>query len=117
MKLNNLEIAILKATTDENINEYPFLLQHINYIYVTSREFTGVGMYTNFGYNKNFDNKNINIPISSTKSLFIQGFQYEISYEVNISNGKIHFLEIVINEDALFDNTVNLDKFKLIYRQ
>jgi hypothetical protein len=114
MKLNNLEIAILKAIVNENSNKYPFLLEHINYIHVASREFTGVGMYTNFGYNKNFDNKNIDTLVSSAKSLFIEGFNYDISYVLSISNGKIHFLEIVTNEDTLFDNTVNLDRFKLI---
>ncbi|MDR1284656.1 MAG: hypothetical protein LBJ88_00475 [Campylobacteraceae bacterium] len=120
MQLNNLETAILKAIIDENSNKYPFLSEHFKYLFVLSREFTGVGMYTNFGYNLKFNNNqinkniNIDIPISSAKSLFIEGFQYEISYKVNITNGKINLLEIVTNEDTLFDNTINLDKFKLI---
>jgi hypothetical protein len=103
MKLNNLEIAILKAIVNENSNKYSLLVNHFPYLNVVSREFTGVGMCTNFNYNLDFNNnlvnKNINIPISSTKSLFLEGFQHEISYEVNISNVNIHFLEIATNED------------------
>jgi hypothetical protein len=118
MLLNNLETAILKAIIEENLDKYPFLVKHFQYLNVVSREFTGIGMYTNFSYNSSLNdnqiNKCINASISSTKSLFIESFQYEISCEVSILNGKIHLLEIVTNEDTLFDNTVDLDRFKLI---
>jgi hypothetical protein len=118
MLLNNLEVAILNAIINENINKYPFLLEHFKYLTVLSREFTGVGMYTNFGYNFDFNNnkidKSMNTFMTSRKSLLIDGFEHEISYELNITNGKIDFLEIVTNENTLFNNTTNLDRFKLI---
>ncbi|MDR1285702.1 MAG: hypothetical protein LBJ88_05850 [Campylobacteraceae bacterium] len=114
MQLNNLETAILKSIIEEKLDKYPFLSERFKYLFVLSREFTGVGMYTRFGYSKIFNSESINILVSSKKSLFIEGFQYEIAYVLDISDGKINFLEIVTNEDTLFDNTINLDKFKLI---
>jgi hypothetical protein len=94
MLLNNLEKALLGAIIEDNRLKYPFLEKHFGYLYVLSREFTGVGMYVNFAYGEKFNaneiNNNINIiPISSHKSLIFDGFQYELSYELSVSNGKI----------------------------
>jgi hypothetical protein len=104
--LNNLETALLKTIISENKKDYPFIDEHIAFLYVRNRENTGVGIYTNFGYNKDFKTNNINTIISSNKTLRINGLKDEVTYVLDISEGKINFLEIVTNGDDVFINDV-----------
>jgi len=105
-KLNNMETAILKAIADENKQDYPFLDDHITFLYVKDRENTTVGIYTNFGYTKEFKTDSISTIISSNKTLRINGLKDEVAYVLDISDGKFNFLEIVTNGDDLFINDV-----------
>lgn len=105
-KLNNMEMAILKAIVDENKKDYPFLYKHTTFLYVKDRENTGAGIYTNFGYTKDLKKNNISTIISSNKTLRINGLKDEVTYVLDISNGKINFLEVVTNGDDMFINDV-----------
>ncbi|MDR0467989.1 MAG: hypothetical protein LBG67_03975 [Campylobacteraceae bacterium] len=112
MKLNKLETALLKVIVEENKQKYPFLEEQLANLIVLNRTFTGVGMYVNFLYTNLNDKEESNI-ISSSKTLLFPQFEYELTYVLFITNSKMHFLEIVTNEDTLFDNTTNLDDFRL----
>jgi hypothetical protein len=94
-ELNKLEFSILERLSIK----YPFIKEHIPYLKVSSRENTGVGMYVNFIYD-NPNNKALyveidNSSISTNETIEIDGLLYGLSYEVDISDGKIKFLELV----------------------
>jgi hypothetical protein len=95
--LNSLEVALLQSILEENKEKYPFLLNHFPLLKVKNREYTGVGSYSNFEYTSPIDELLINDLISSKKELLINGVKNELSYVLDITNGKINFLEIVTN--------------------
>lgn len=110
-KLNKIEIEILQEIIKENRVMYPFLEMHLQYLHVKNRDYTGVGIYTYFLYSKEFEKNNINTLLSSAKDLTVTGLENELSYVLDITNGKANFLEIVTNgEDTLERGLIN---FKL----
>ena len=98
--LNKLEFALLQEILKYNYNKdnIDYLLAHIPFISVEKREFTGVGFYVNFEYTKDdylrIDQK-ISMSLSSSKSLKFDTFQEYFSCELDVSNGRINYLEIV----------------------
>ena len=109
--LNYLEIELLKSIIDENKERYPYLPLHFTMLKVKHREFTGVGSYTHFQY----DTSKIltkGTAISSRKRLMIKGLEHEVSYELNLTDGKIDFLEIVTNGDEEWDGKA--ENFELV---
>ena len=85
---------------------------HFPYLVVKSREYSGVGMYSNFEYMKEFDQRDINLLLTSLKELTVDNLENELSYVLSITNGKIQFLEIVTNgNDSLLGEIIN---FKLV---
>ena len=110
--LNNLEIEILQEIIKDNKRDYPFLEIHFPFIYVKSREYTGVGIYVNFEYSKYFEFNNLNVLITSSKCLTVDMLENELSYVLNITNGRIDFLEIVTNgEDVLNNEIIDFELF------
>lgn len=97
--LNALEIALVKAVIEENVIKYPFLFFQFAFLKVKNREYTGVGSYSNFEYTKPVDESTINTILSSKKRLLISGLKTELSYVLDITNGKINYLEIVTNNN------------------
>jgi hypothetical protein len=94
-ELNKLELSILERLAVK----YPFIKEHIPFLKVDSRENTGVGMYVNLIYN-NPSNKNLNVgeqnsAISTNETIEIAGLKYGLGYEVDITEGKIKFIELV----------------------
>ena len=108
-KMENIEKTILQAIIKENRSNYSFLEEHYPYLYVKSREYTNSGIYINFGYVKQFQSRDINILLSSKKTLIADNLENELSYIVAITNGKINFLEIVANGDDLVNEDTKLN--------
>ena len=106
-KLNNIEIELLQAIIKDNENNYPFLEIHFPYIYVKSREYSGVVIYVNFEYSKYFEFNDLNVLITSSKCLTVDILENELSYVLNITNGRIDFLEIVTNGEDVLNNEIN----------
>lgn len=94
-KLNKLEKSILERLA----TKYPDIKLHIPFLKVRSREITGVGMYINFFYcksiEKTFDFEIDNASISTNETIEIEGLKYGLGYEVDITNGRINFIELV----------------------
>lgn len=94
-KMNTFETAILNRLADN----YPTIKLHLPFIEVKNREVTGVGMFVNFSYrNEPVDLKLIkplNGAISTNDNIEIQTLEFGLGYEVNISDGKITFMEII----------------------
>lgn len=95
--LNELEVLILNKLS----LRYPAISYHIPFLRVSSREFTGVGMYVNFCYIET--NQNIPIieidngSISTNELIMTKGLKNGLGYEVDILNGFINFIEFVSN--------------------
>jgi hypothetical protein len=113
-KINDFENAILLAILDDNSIRFPFLKDHYPYLYVASRELTGVGLYSNFGYlENNLTPNDTNANLGSHKRFIVKGFENELSYELNITHGKINFLELVTNGNDTFNEIDQISNFKL----
>ena len=104
--LNNIEIAVLQAIISENQEKYQFLNLHFPYLVVKSRKYTGVGMYSNFEYSKEFVQSNVNVLLTSLKELTVDNLENELSYVLDITSGKIQFLEIVTNGNDTFQGEI-----------
>jgi hypothetical protein len=95
LELNKLETSILERLA----KEYPFIKEHIPFLKIDNREYTGVGAYVNFDYDNpnnielksGIDNK----AISTNERIEIDGLKHGLCYEVDITDGKIKFIELV----------------------
>ena len=81
---------------NENKTQFPFLVSHLSLLKVKSRESTGLGRYTNFEYIQEVSYHDVNTALASKNKLYINNLNFELAYEILISNGKILYLEIVI---------------------
>ena len=108
-ELDIIEIKILKAIIEEN----SFLESHLQHLFVEEREFTGVGLYVNFGYvNNEVLESDVDTLLSSPKTLTSPNLNHEIAYVLDVEKGKIKFLEIVTNGDDLL-NAEDIKNLKL----
>lgn len=93
--LSKLEISIL----DKLSVKYPSIKQHIPFLRVLNREITAVGMYVNFCYShpiKSIPSLELsNGSISTNENIEIEGLEYGLGYEVDISDGMIKFIEFI----------------------
>jgi len=94
-ELNKLELAVLHSL----VKQYPSLKEHIPYLKVRDREITGVGMYVSFIYSEFEDViKNIEIisaSLSTDENIEIEGLEFGLGFEVDITDGKINFIEFI----------------------
>lgn len=110
-KLNSLETLILETILIENKEKYPSLVFHLPYLYIKNREYTSVGVYSNFGYKHDEPFNDINELLSSERKLMLEKLKYELTYTLDITNGKLNFLEICTNGNEMWDGS--FDNFKL----
>ncbi|WP_395057911.1 hypothetical protein [Flavobacterium sp.] len=71
---------------------------HIPIIKVLNRKITGVGMYVNFYYPDTLIIPSLEIEeasISTNENIEVENLEYGLGYELDISNGKIKFIEFV----------------------
>lgn len=111
--LNILENSIIKEIIEFNKEDCGLIKAHLPYIKVKSRENTGVGVYVNFEYpHRTADfliDTSKNMILSSDKSLEIDTLKYSINYELNITDGKLDFLELVTNGESWDGNYTSFD--------
>lgn len=92
-----------------NNTSYDNLKLQISYLKVKSRENTRVGQYVNFIIYPPFDlilkeKEMKNSVISIPKLLKLNNVHTEFSFELNITNGQIDFLEIIGNGEHWNNN-------------
>lgn len=90
--LNKFEKEVLERLS----NKYEHLKEHIPFLVVKSREYTGVGLYMNFEYIKNVER----LPIKEDSLgiddyIIMEGLENELIFELDISDGLMNFLEFV----------------------
>jgi len=103
--LNKLELDILKRLS----KQYSYLSSHIPFLFVKNREYTGVGIYINFGYLQHVPKLPVTeINLGNSEIINITpALKNGLVYELDIKDGKINFIELVtIGEqwDGMFDN-------------
>jgi hypothetical protein len=109
--LTNLESDILSAL----LKDYPFLGEHIPFLRVSSREFTGVGMYTNFLYIKNVEPLDIdNDALGIDEYITMEGLKDGLSFVLAITDNKINYLEVVANSES-WDGSISKYAFKKLF--
>jgi len=109
-ELNEIELAILHRVAAK----HPSLNEHIPHLRVRDRVYTGVGMYINFVY-VNLQHKPIsaslnNATISTNERIMLSELEYGLCYEVNITAGRIKFIELVTYGEewnGKFDNQIS----------
>lgn len=95
--LNEFEKEVLNRLSDE----YEILKEHIPFLIVKNREYTGVGMYVNFSYSKEIERFDIGqASLGTSENINIKGLKYGLVYELDISDGKINFIEFVTCGEA-----------------
>lgn len=113
--LNIIEQAIMNEILNHNEKKYPLIKDHFPYLKVKSRENTGVGMYVNFYYVLEGESlipfEEDDIVLSSDKILELDVLKYGLNYELNITKGRIDFLELVTNGES-WDG--NFKEFKFV---
>lgn len=95
--MNNIETAIIDEIIKDNSDNFAFLQEQIPFLLVKNREYTGVGIYTNFSHSKHFDKNDVNTLLTGSKKLKEVSLKYEINYVLDITDGIINYLEIVTN--------------------
>jgi hypothetical protein len=63
-------------------------------------------MHSNFEYSKEFVQSNVNVLLTSLKELTVDNLENELSYVLDITSGKIQFLEIVTNGNDTFQGEI-----------
>ncbi|NDK55043.1 hypothetical protein [Pontibacter fetidus] len=111
-KLNSLEHAILSEIEKSHRETHPFLKEHMLDLKVSSREFTGVGVYVHFDAKGQKRQKNKiskeKTYLGVNKSFYIDTLEFPISFELNLSEeGVLEFLEIVSNDDKTWNGEFN----------
>ncbi len=93
--LNDFEISILNRIS----LKYPNIKYHIPLLKVINREITGVGMYINFIYFKPINDiatlEILNGSVSLNERIRIDGLEFGLGYEINISGKMIKFIELI----------------------
>ncbi|SFH84302.1 hypothetical protein [Halpernia frigidisoli] len=102
-ELNALELKLL----DGLIKKYPKLKFHLDFLKVSERKITGVGLYVNFEYvNPKIDFEDINVLFSNEENIEIQKLKHGIGYVIDVTDGKILYIEFITygeNWDGKFD--------------
>jgi len=116
MALSELEFAILRQIATAPKNKHLAIEDHLPFLSVRSREFTGVGMYVNFEDDSPSeilsDDLSIkNIP-SSPHIVEMESLRYGLGYALYPENGRLKFLELFTYGDELWDGTFATFSFR-----
>ncbi len=93
--LNKLERVVLQQLSEK----YPAIKSHIPHLKVKDRQNTGVGMFVNFffatpdGILSGLDMEDC--AISTNDNIRIEGLEHGLGYEVDITKGRINFIEFI----------------------
>ena len=90
--LSTFEIEILNRFS----KKYAFLETHLPLLSVNHREYTGVGLYINFIYTQDVERLPLDhASLGTDEILCVEGLKNGLIFELDISEGKINFIEFV----------------------
>jgi hypothetical protein len=102
-EMNSLEKDIIEEVIEYHSKSTPGLIDQVSNLVVSSRKYTGVGIYVNFDLTKQIELYKPSLKrsqvLSSETLIYLDNLEYPISYELNLTkNGKFQFIEIVSND-------------------
>jgi hypothetical protein len=103
-ELKEFERLLLKTIIKDNSEKFGYLFEHLDFIKVETAKTTGTGLYINFVYLKEFQKEEFeNGLLSAGSKLTAPNLKNELTYCLDVTNGKMDFLEIVTNEKENWD--------------
>jgi hypothetical protein len=104
-ELKEFELLLLKTIIKDNSEKFQYLSEHLDFIRVETAKATDTGLYITFAYLKEFQKEEEfeNGLLSAEPKLTAPNLKNELTYCLDITNGKIDFLEIVSNEKENWD--------------
>jgi len=106
-ELSEFELLLLKTIINDNSDKFNYLITHLDFIRIETTRLTGTGLYINFVYLKDFEEEEFaNGLLSAEPKLTNPSLKKELTYCLDITNGKIDFLEILTNEKENWDGNL-----------
>ncbi|MDQ0639134.1 hypothetical protein QF042_002699 [Pedobacter sp. W3I1] len=106
-ELKDFELQLLKAIIQDNLEKFNYLSEHLDFIMVENAKKTDTGLFINFVYLKQFKEEEFeNGLLSAEPKLTAPNLKNELTYCLDVTNGKIDFLEIVTNEKENWDGNL-----------
>jgi hypothetical protein len=107
-EIKEVELSLLKSIINGNLEKFSFLLEHLGDIKIKSREATGIGLNITFEYLKDVQEEEefTNGLLSTELKLTTPSLKNELTYCLDITNGKIDFLEIITNGNEIWDGNL-----------
>jgi len=104
-ELNEFELLLLKTIIDHNADKFNYLPAHLDFIRTESIKASSTGLHITFAYSKDFDEdaEYVNGLLSTELKLISPKLKNELTYCLDVTNGKMDFLEIVTNEKEIWD--------------
>lgn len=103
-ELKNFELLLLKAIIKNNSEKFNYLSDHLDFIRVETTQTTNTGLHINLVYLKEFQEEEFeNGLLSAELKLTAPNLKNELTYCLDVTNGKMDFLEIVTNEKENWD--------------
>ena len=117
-ELNKFELSLVELVLENNCPKYGWLKEQLSFLKVKSREFSTVGGYINFALSDNTLDQNVeyfqgDFTLSAPRLLRVKGTDDFMSFELDITRGRINFMELVVDGrwiwNGLFDNMEVVD--------
>ena len=106
-EIKEIELLLLKSIINNNLGKFSFLLEHLNFIKIKSRVANGISLLVNFEYLKDFPEEEFtNGLISADLKLTTASLKNELTYCLDITSGKMDFLEIVTNGNEIWNGNL-----------
>jgi len=107
-ELSEFELLLLNTIIENNAKKFQYLSEHLDFVRIESTKATVTGLYLSFAYLKEFlqEEEFENGLLSAEHKLSAPGLKNDLTYCLDVTNGKMDFLEIVTNEKETWDGNL-----------
>ena len=107
-ELNEFELLLLNTIIENNAEKFQYLSEHLDFIKIETKKSTDTCLYISFVYLKEFPQEEEfeNGLLSAEQKLSAPNLKNDLTYCLDVTNGKMDFLEIVTNEKEIWDGNL-----------
>jgi len=107
-ELSEFELLLLNTIIKDNSEKFQYLSEHLDFIRIENTKATATGLSLSFVYLKEFPQEEEfeNGLLSAEPKLNTPYLKNELTYCLDVTNGKMDFLEIVTNEKENWDGNL-----------
>ncbi len=111
MNLTSFEETLVNVVLEANRSQHSWLERQLPHLKVKSRELSPVGGYINFQIDTqdasvlDSANAGMNLALGAQKILKAKGTDDFMSFELDIKNGRINFIELVVDGHWRWDGS------------